>query len=157
MRGRRMGRPGLVGRAARTAGVAGTATAVSGNVSRRQQSKAQAQADGITGRVTLVIDAQRGEFYSGACEITDAGPVIAPLRIVSLMELRECAQKGDLLIGPEVSRWFPQGRDFFPCAATLGKLALSRNDFVTGAELKPVYLRTTAFVKATAPRILPEA
>ncbi len=45
MRGRRMGRPGLVGMAARTAVVAGTATAVSGNVSRRQQSKAQAQAD----------------------------------------------------------------------------------------------------------------
>ena len=40
-----MGRPGLVGMAARTAVVAGTATAVSGNVSRRQQSKAQAQAD----------------------------------------------------------------------------------------------------------------
>jgi hypothetical protein len=39
-----MGRPGLVGMAARTAVVAGTATAVSGNVSRRQQSKADAQA-----------------------------------------------------------------------------------------------------------------
>ena len=45
MRGRRMGRPGLVGMAARTAVVAGTATAVSGNVSRRQQSRAQAKAD----------------------------------------------------------------------------------------------------------------
>ena len=45
MRGRRMGRPGLVGMAARTAVVAGTATAVSDNVSRRQQAKAQAQAD----------------------------------------------------------------------------------------------------------------
>jgi hypothetical protein len=45
MRGRRMGRPGLVGMAARTAVVAGTATAVSGGVSRRQQSRAQAKAD----------------------------------------------------------------------------------------------------------------
>ena len=45
---RRMGRPGLIGMAARTAVVAGTATAVSGNVSRRQQARAQdaqAQAD----------------------------------------------------------------------------------------------------------------
>ncbi|QYF75402.1 SHOCT domain-containing protein [Cryobacterium sp. PAMC25264] len=43
-----MGRPGLIGMAARTAVVAGTATAVSGNVSRRQQARAQdaqAQAD----------------------------------------------------------------------------------------------------------------
>ncbi|WP_344737597.1 SHOCT domain-containing protein [Microbacterium awajiense] len=36
-----MGRPGLLGMAARTAVVAGTATAVSGNVARRQQRRAQ--------------------------------------------------------------------------------------------------------------------
>jgi hypothetical protein len=40
---RRMGRPGLVGLAARTAVVAGTATAVSGGMQRRQQGKAQDQ------------------------------------------------------------------------------------------------------------------
>ncbi len=41
----RRGRPGLIGMAARTAVVAGTATAVSGNVQRRQQEKAQGQYD----------------------------------------------------------------------------------------------------------------
>lgn len=40
---RRMGRPGLIGLAARTAVVAGTATAVSGGMQRRQQDKAQGQ------------------------------------------------------------------------------------------------------------------
>ena len=40
---RRMGRPGLIGMAARTAVVAGTATAVSGGVQRRQQDKANQQ------------------------------------------------------------------------------------------------------------------
>lgn len=40
---RRMGRPGLIGMAARTAVVAGTATAVSGSVARHQQQKAQGQ------------------------------------------------------------------------------------------------------------------
>ncbi|TFD31645.1 SHOCT domain-containing protein [Cryobacterium cryoconiti] len=39
-----MGRPGLVGTMARTAVVAGTATAVAGNVSRRQQGRADQQA-----------------------------------------------------------------------------------------------------------------
>jgi hypothetical protein len=39
----RMGRPGLLGLAARTAVVAGTATAVSGGMRNRQQNKAQAQ------------------------------------------------------------------------------------------------------------------
>lgn len=42
---RRMGRPGLIGMAARTAVVAGTATAVSGAVSGNRQRKMQAQAD----------------------------------------------------------------------------------------------------------------
>ena len=41
---RRMGRPGLVGMAARTAVVAGTATAVSGAVSGKQQAAADAVA-----------------------------------------------------------------------------------------------------------------
>ena|SRR6187431_2576246 len=41
---RRMGRPGLVGTMARTAVIAGTATAVSGGVQRRQQGRADAQA-----------------------------------------------------------------------------------------------------------------
>ncbi len=41
----RRGRPGLIGMAARTAVVAGTATAVSGSVQRHQQEKAQSQYD----------------------------------------------------------------------------------------------------------------
>jgi Short C-terminal domain len=41
----RVGRPGLVGTMARTAVVAGTATAVAGGMSRRQQAKAQQAAD----------------------------------------------------------------------------------------------------------------
>ena len=39
----RGGRPGLIGMAARTAVVAGTATAVSGHVQRRQQGRADQQ------------------------------------------------------------------------------------------------------------------
>jgi hypothetical protein len=42
---RRMGRPGLVGTVARTAVIAGTATATSNAVNRRGQAKAQQQAD----------------------------------------------------------------------------------------------------------------
>lgn len=42
---RRGGRPGLIGMAARTAVVAGTATAVSGGVARHQQNRANEQAE----------------------------------------------------------------------------------------------------------------
>ena len=45
MRGRRIGRPGLVGTMARTAVIAGTATAVSNNVSQRSAAKQQDAAD----------------------------------------------------------------------------------------------------------------
>ncbi|HEV2893914.1 MAG TPA: SHOCT domain-containing protein, partial [Actinomycetota bacterium] len=41
----RVGRPGLIGTMARTAVVAGTATAVSGGVARRQQARWQQSAD----------------------------------------------------------------------------------------------------------------
>ena len=43
MLGRRIGRPGLVGLAARTAVVAGTAGAVSGGMARRQEQRATEQ------------------------------------------------------------------------------------------------------------------
>ena len=48
-------------------------------------------------------------------------------------------QAGGILIGPEVTKWFPGGRVLFPRAATLGRLARGRTDFVpgerTGADL----------------------
>ncbi|WCO68162.1 SHOCT domain-containing protein [Iamia majanohamensis] len=44
MRGRRMGRPGLIGTMARTAVVAGTASAVAGGVRNRQATRAEAAA-----------------------------------------------------------------------------------------------------------------
>lgn len=46
MRRRRMGRPGLVGTMARTAVVAGTATAVAGSVHQHQAAKADAAQGG---------------------------------------------------------------------------------------------------------------
>ena len=55
----RMGRPGLIGMAARTAVVAGTATAVSGSVQRHQQEKAQGAAERID-RFVAEIEQQIG-------------------------------------------------------------------------------------------------
>jgi len=116
---------------------------------------AQAQADEITGRVNIVIDAQRGEFYLAGCEIDANGrKEIAPLRLATLAEVREREQAGEILLGPEVTRWFPNGRIVFPRAATLGRLALGRADFVAGEKLEPIYLRETIFVKAPPRRIL---
>jgi tRNA threonylcarbamoyladenosine biosynthesis protein TsaB len=114
---------------------------------------AQAQAEKISGRVHVVIDAQRNEFYLAAYEIAAAGRKEAgPLRILTRAEVESRAGANEILIGPEVTRWFPNGRIVFPRAAVLGRLALSRSDFVAGDKLEPVYLRETTFVKAPPSR-----
>jgi tRNA threonylcarbamoyl adenosine modification protein YeaZ len=117
---------------------------------------AQAQADGIFGPVQVVIDAQRGEFYLAGYEISpEARRETEPLRLAGLPEVQARQQAGGILIGPEVTKWFPGSRVLYPRAATLGGLAQGRTDFVPGEEMRPIYLRETQFVKAPSPRILP--
>ncbi len=65
---RRMGRPGLVGMAARTAVVAGTATAVSGNVARRQAGKQQASAQGQAADVQYAAEQQQAQVDAAVQE-----------------------------------------------------------------------------------------
>jgi tRNA threonylcarbamoyl adenosine modification protein YeaZ len=116
----------------------------------------QAQADGLAGRVAVVVDAQRGEFYLSVYEIGPAGcQEVEPLRIVAPAFVREREQAGDHLIGPEITRWFPTGRNLFPRAQTLATLASGRDDFVAGEGLVPIYLRETTFVKAPPARLFP--
>ena len=114
---------------------------------------AQAPGEGMTGRVAVVIDAQRNEFYVASYELGAGEPrLIERLRLATLAEVRERQQGGELIIGPEVVKWFPEGRTVFPRAATLGRLALGRNDIVSGERLEPIYLRETTFVKAPPAR-----
>ena len=114
---------------------------------------AQAQAAKIFGRVNVVIDAQRNEFYLAAYDISSEGwTEIESLRIVSLAELQTRAIAGGTWAGPEVTRWLPDGKILFPSAATLGQLAAGQNDFVSGNDLAPIYLRETNFVKAPPAR-----
>lgn len=116
----------------------------------------QAQADGATGRVHVIIDAQREELYLATYELTNDGVrEIEPLKIVTVAEAKQRAEAGGVLIGPEVPRWFESGKVVFPRAATLGRLAPNRTDFIAGEKLEPIYLRETKFVKAPAPRIFP--
>ena len=114
---------------------------------------AQAQAEKISGRVNVVIDAQRNEFYLAAYEISaDGWREIEPLRILTRADVESRAGAKGIPIGPEVPRWFPNGRMVFPRAAMLGQLALNRNDFVAGDKLEPIYLRETNFMKAPPSR-----
>ena len=110
---------------------------------------AQAQAENIFGRVNVVVDAQRNEFYCAAYEITESRlSPIRPLMILPAAEAQSRARRGEILIGPEAARHFPGSRTVFPRAAALAKLAAGRNDFLPCEKLEPVYLRETTFLKA---------
>ncbi len=114
---------------------------------------AQAQTEGITGRVTVIVDAQRREFYAGLYDLAATGyRELEPLRLVPEAEVRDCLQPRQQLIGPEVSAWFPGTKLIFPRAANLARLAAKQTGFVPGETLEPIYLRETSFVKAPQPR-----
>jgi tRNA threonylcarbamoyladenosine biosynthesis protein TsaB len=111
---------------------------------------AQAQARKIFGRVNVVIDAQRGEFYLAAYEISADGlKEVEPLKIATAAEVESLARSEEMLIGPEVTRWFAAGEILFPQAAMLTALAASCNDFTPGEKLEPIYLRMANFTKAS--------
>jgi tRNA threonylcarbamoyladenosine biosynthesis protein TsaB len=113
---------------------------------------AQAQAEKIFGRVKVIIDAQRNEFYLAAYEISSGGwREIEPLRIAALTGIQSRDNAGEIWVGPAVTRWLPKGKILFPSAATLARLAVKRSDFVSGDKLTPIYLRETNFVKAPPP------
>ena len=117
---------------------------------------AQAQAEKIWGRVNVLIDAQRDEFYLAAYEIgAELRRETERLRLAGMEEARARADAGELMVGPEVGKWFSTGRTLFPDAAMLGQLSDGRSDFVSAEKLEPIYLREIGFRKALPPRIIP--
>jgi tRNA threonylcarbamoyl adenosine modification protein YeaZ len=112
----------------------------------------QARADGLRGSVTVAVDAQREELYVADYEIAASGwREVQPLRLAPVNQMQATIKAGQVLVGPEVTRWFADGHVVFPRAEMLGRLAASRTDFVAGEKLEPIYLRATTFVKAKPP------
>jgi tRNA threonylcarbamoyl adenosine modification protein YeaZ len=128
---------------------------LAGGVSSMECLAAQAQAEKVFGRVNVIVDAQRNEFYVAGYEICDKSlKCTSELRIVTLPELQSPAFGDNLTVGPEITRWFPAGRILLPTATALGRLAAVRSDFVSGEQLEPIYLRATTFVKAPPARTI---
>lgn len=124
-------------------------------VSSAEAIAAQAHADGLRGTALVIVDAQRGEWYLGAWELTDGGlGETEPLRIVSAEIVLQRAITGGTLIGPEATRLVPTAKLVFPRAALLAQLARHRTTFVSGEHLEPIYLRETSFVKTPPARIV---
>ena len=117
----------------------------------------QARAAGLSGRIEVVIDAQRDEFYLAGYDLGAECRLVEPLRLASRAEVQDRQRAGGTLVGPDVARGFPEARLVLPQAETLARLAAGRTDFLRGEQLEPVYLRETQFVKAPPPRVLPRA
>lgn len=114
---------------------------------------AAAQAQGWFGRVGVVVDAQRGEFYFAGYEIDASGWRLAePLRIAAKDETNTLASTCEIITGPDATRFFDGARILYPDARFLSGLAKGRVDFTPGEKLEPIYLRETKFVKAPPPR-----
>ena len=87
----RGGRPGLIGTMARTAVVAGTATAVSGGVARRQQARAEQAAD-----AEAYQEMQREQQYAAATPPPPPPSAPADDMIAQLKELASLKEQGIL-------------------------------------------------------------
>ncbi|MFC3274396.1 SHOCT domain-containing protein [Agromyces mediolanus] len=98
---RRVGRPGLIGLAARTAVVAGTATAVSGGMARRQQEKAQEQYEAEQYQAAQQQEAMQQAAAQAAAAQAPAAQAAAPGGdlVGELQKLATLQQQG--LITPE--------------------------------------------------------
>jgi hypothetical protein len=107
------------------------------------------------GSVNIIVDAQRTEFYLARYEIgPGAWRETEQLRLAPLAEIKELARRGERLLGPGATQWFPSARDLLPDAAILGRLASVRAYFVPAEKLEPIYLRETAFKKAPPTRVV---
>jgi tRNA threonylcarbamoyladenosine biosynthesis protein TsaB len=116
---------------------------------------AGAEQEKIFGPASIIIDAQRHEFYLAHYEIgPGAWRETEGLRLASSAEIEAMARRGVRVLGPGAVEWFPSARNLYPDAAILGRLAVDRRDFVPGEKLEPIYLRETAFKKAPPVRVV---
>ena len=117
----------------------------------------QAHQAGIRGEVSVVIDAQRGEFYLARYRVdTDAWRPQQPLRLATAEEVRAAIEPGGHVVGGPEAQMFAGHGLMFPRAAAVGELARGRRNFTEPRLLEPIYLRETSFVKAPPARILPK-
>ncbi|MCS7337780.1 MAG: tRNA (adenosine(37)-N6)-threonylcarbamoyltransferase complex dimerization subunit type 1 TsaB [Verrucomicrobiae bacterium] len=118
---------------------------------------ANAWDSGLRGRCSVIVDAQRNEFYLAGYELDEAGATeTEPLRLASAEEVNRLAEAGRVLIGPDAHAYITNARAVYPSAAWIARLAAAQAEFVPGEKLEPIYLRETSFVKAPPPRIRPD-
>lgn len=117
-------------------------------------------ADGVAAQVTglaqgekfsIVIDAQRGEFFAARYHCTAVGPRL--IRPFQLMAESDWSRPGETIFRPDMTA--PDGRAGLPLppsASALARLAAARGEHSNDSVLEPIYLRPAAFIKAPPSR-----
>lgn len=107
------------------------------------------------GKFTVVLDAQRKEFFGARYEKT--GSILSMIEPFRLMReedwLRE--RRGEPFLRPDVLESGPWWQSLTPDAAMLARLAAG-NPGTLPLPLEPIYLRKAEFVKAPPPIIAAE-
>lgn len=113
----------------------------------------RAHAEGLRGCVSIVIDAQRNDFYCATYDLAEAGfSEIKSICLVPAVQIEELARAGNVIAGPDADRF--GGRTLFPDAGSIGRLASGKTAFVPANQLEPIYLREISFVKAPPSRTI---
>lgn len=113
----------------------------------------QAFSTGVRGKIHVVVDAQRNEFYHATYDLTETKFSAAePLRLLPANSILERIQDGEIVIGPDAHHF--KGETLYPTAESLVRLAASRSNYIDAAMLEPIYLREATFVKAPPPRVI---
>lgn len=105
------------------------------------------------GRIDVVIDAQRNEFYHATFELDEsAATQVSPLEVLTRAELEGSIAGGANIIGPDLGDRVQGVGELYPDAAVLARLVEMHQVFVSADQLLPVYIRPVEFVKAPPPR-----
>jgi tRNA threonylcarbamoyl adenosine modification protein YeaZ len=116
----------------------------------------QVRSTGMRGKISLVVDAQRGEVYWARYLIGVEGcQSIEPLRLANRDDLRPTSEKGEPFFGPDPGMVDRGVRLLTPSAATLAMIAARCDDDMLPECLEPIYLRVPSFVKAPPSRLIP--
>lgn len=124
-------------------------------ISSAEALAAQIHAKGLRGRINVIIDAQKNEFYLAGYDVAEGGFVeVLKLHLTTITHVEKLLAAGEPVFGPEAGR-FPHAEVLYPSAEWIANLALTRRDFVPATDIEPIYLRETNFVKAPPPRLIP--
>lgn len=110
---------------------------------------------GRRGEIFLAVDAQRGEACWAGYQLHDSGwEETQPLQLLPQWVVRQRAENGARVFGPDLTPWCPAAADWSPRAEDLASLAARAEPVANAGDLTPIYLRQACFAKAPPPRVL---